>query len=75
MTLAWPIIPKNKLQTNHNTELYNKSQKRIENVNIFDKEIKTGKPKRNTFKANNIADTNTYDSLSIQHRTLWESSC
>jgi len=50
--------------------MYNKSQKKNnkENENIFDKQMKTGKlnmapVERNTFEANNIADTNTSDAF------------
>jgi len=54
----------------YNIEMYNKSQKKNnkENENIFDKQMKTGKlnmapVERNTFEANNIADTNTSDAF------------
>ena len=54
----------------YNTEMYNKSQKKNdnENENIFDKQMKSGKlnktpAERNTFEANNIADTNTSDAF------------
>ena len=48
--------------------MYNKSQKNNENENIFDKQMKSGKQnklpvERNTFEANNIADTITSDAF------------